>query len=105
NLPDPRHMRVKARINETKFPLVQMGQPVTVLVDAFPDRPLRGTVAEVTPISIAMRGSDVRIYYANIDIAQGFDELRPGLSAEILIKIESRHDVARVPVESIRWVN
>ncbi len=30
--------------------------------------------------------------------------LRPGLSAEIMIDIESRHKVTRVPIESIRWV-
>ena len=46
----------------------------------------------------------MRIYYANVDITEGFDDLRPGLSAEIMIDIESRHDVTRVPIESIRWV-
>jgi multidrug resistance efflux pump len=104
NLPDPQHMRVKARINESKVAMVQSGQPVIIIVDAFPDRPLKGTVAEVTPISIPLRMSDVRIYYANVDIPQGFDELRPGLSAEIMIEVETRHDVTRVPVDSIRWV-
>jgi hypothetical protein len=105
NLPDPLHMRVKARINESKVAMVQTGQPVTIHVDAFPDRPLKGTVAEVTPISIPLRLSDVRIYYANVDITQGFDELRPGLSAEIMIDIETRRDVIRVPVASIRWAS
>jgi multidrug efflux pump subunit AcrA (membrane-fusion protein) len=103
NLPDPLHMRVRAKINESKVALIQTNQPVIIRIDAFPDRPLRGVVAEVTPISIPLRGSDVRIYYANVDIIEGFDKLRPGLSAEILIAIEQRQDVTRVPVESIRW--
>ena len=46
-------------------------------MDAFPDRPLKGIVGEVTPISIPIRGSDVRIYYANVEITEGFDALRP----------------------------
>ncbi len=104
NLPDPQRMRVKAKINESKVALVHMGQPAIITVNAFPGRPLKGIVAEVTPISIPIRGSDVRIYYANVDITQGFDALRPGLSAQIMIEVETRHNVVRVPVESIRWV-
>ena len=75
-----------------------------MIVDAFPERPLKGVVAEVTPISIPIRGSDVRIYYANVDITEGYDALRPGLSAEIMIEVERRQDVTRVPIEAIRWV-
>jgi multidrug efflux pump subunit AcrA (membrane-fusion protein) len=104
NLPDPKNMRVKAKINESKVAMVQTGQPVLIHIDAFPDRPLKGVVEEITPISIPLRGSDVRIYYANVDITGGFEELRPGLSAEIIIEIETRHDVTRVPVDAIRWV-
>jgi hypothetical protein len=103
NLPDPLHMRVRAKINESKVALVQTGQAANVFVDAFPDRPLKGVVAEVTPISIPIRGSDVRIYYANIDIKEGFDALRPGLSAEIIVEVERRENVTRVPIDAIRW--
>jgi HlyD family secretion protein len=105
NLPDPQHMRVRAKINESKVALVHMGQPAIIIVDAFPARPMKGIVREVTPISVTIRDSDVRIYYANVDITQGFDDLRPGLSAEIMVDIESRHDVVRVPLESIRWAD
>ena len=47
----------------------------------------------------------MRIYYANVDIVEGFDALRPGLSAEIQIEVERRESVTRVPVESIRWID
>ncbi|HKI18643.1 MAG TPA: hypothetical protein VKA15_12220 [Isosphaeraceae bacterium] len=57
------------------------------------------------PIPIPLRGSDVRVYYANIDIQNGFEDLRSGLSAEIVFQVESRRSVTRVPVESIRWVD
>lgn len=103
SLPDPQHMRVKARINESKFPLVQTGQPVLIMVDAFPDRPLQGNVAEITPISIPLQASDVRVYYANVQIEGGFNELRPGLSAQIAIKVDSRHKAKRIPIEAVRW--
>ncbi len=105
NLPDPNHMRVKAKINESKVSMVHTGQVASILIDAYPGRPLRGVVTEVMPIPIPLRGSDVRVYYANIDIQNGFEDLRPGLSAEIVFQVESRRSVTRVPVESIRWVD
>jgi multidrug efflux pump subunit AcrA (membrane-fusion protein) len=104
NLPDPKHMRVKARINESKVSMVHSGQRALIRVDAFHDRPLHGTVAEVTPINTPLNGSDVRVYYANVEIREGFDDLRPGLSAEVTFDIDSRRGVTRVPIESIRWV-
>ena len=98
-------MRVKAKINESKMALVREGQKAIIVTDAYPDRPLDGVVAEVTPISIPIRGSDVRIYYANVNIKEGFEGLRPGMSAEIVIEIEQKHEVTRVPIDAIRWVN
>ncbi len=74
------------------------------MVDAFPDRPLHGRVAEITPINVPLNSSDVRVYYANVEIEAGFDDLRPGLSAEVNFLVDSRHDVTRIPLESIRWI-
>jgi HlyD family secretion protein len=104
SLPDPKHMRVKARVNESKVTMIHTGQRVIVKVDAFPERPLRGTVGEVTAINTPLNGSDVRIYYANVEIDQGFDDLRPGLSAEVMFHVDSRPGVTRVPLDSVRWI-
>jgi HlyD family secretion protein len=104
SLPDPKHMRVKARVNESKVTMIHTGQRVIVKVDAFPERPLHGTVGEVTAINTPLNASDVRIYYANVEIDQGFDDLRPGLSAEVEFHVNSRPGVTRVPLQSVRWV-
>jgi len=104
NLPDPLHMRVRARINESKLSLVHTGQRARIVVDAFPDRPLQGRVAEITPINVPLNASDVRVYYANVNIEAGFDDLRPGLSAEVNFMVDSRREVTRIPLEAVRWV-
>jgi hypothetical protein len=106
-LPDPKHMRVKTRINETKVSHVQSGQPALVRVDAFPNRPLHGTVAEITAISTPVNGpfSDVRIYYATVNIEEGFADLRPGLTAEVLFKSNTRTNVTRLPVQAVRPID
>jgi multidrug resistance efflux pump len=106
-LPDARHMRVKTRINETKLGYIKTGQPAVVKIDAFPDRELRGTVAEVTAISSPVNGpfSDVRVYYAMVNIEEGFADLRPGLTAEVFFRSSTRSGITRIPVQSIRLID
>jgi multidrug resistance efflux pump len=107
-LPDPNHMQVKAKVNESKVSLIQSGQPARIVIDAFPDRPLQGTVTEITPIPAPASGafSDVRVYYAVVKIdSGGFKELRPGLSAEVSLLIDTRPHVTRVPIQSVRWIH
>jgi len=104
---DPRHLQVRARINESQVALVRSGQPVLIHLDAFPDRPLRGSVAAIIPIPSLADGpySDVRYFYATVRIESGgFDELSSGLSAELEFLVQTRRRVTRVPLESIRWV-
>jgi multidrug efflux pump subunit AcrA (membrane-fusion protein) len=109
-LPDPNQMQVKARINESKVALIKPGQQAWIRIDAFPDRPLRGTVRDVTAIPApATIAADVRVYYAIVAIPSGgFEELRPGLSAEVTFLIsepEKKPRVTRVPVRAVRWIN
>jgi multidrug efflux pump subunit AcrA (membrane-fusion protein) len=103
-LPDPKHMRVKTRINETKLAQIKTGQRALIKVDAFPERPLTGSAAEITAISTPVNGpySDVRIYYAMVNIDQGFDDLRPGLTAEVFFQGDARKGVPRVPLQALR---
>ncbi len=106
DLPNPQHMQVRARINETKLAQVKEGMSVSIRLDAFPDRILRGKVSEVMPISAPANGptSDVRIYYAVIDLESEFDELRPGLSAEVDFYVGTLSTVTRVPLQAVRHV-
>jgi len=107
-VPDPKNMRVKARINESKTSLVQVGQRVIIRVDAFPKEPLTGTVETITaiPAPSSISNLDVRVYYAMISLDKGgFEGLRPGMSAEVNFRIETQHDIVRVPHRTIRWLN
>jgi multidrug resistance efflux pump len=107
NLPDPSRMRVKAKINETKLSNIDKGMTAWVRIDAFPDRVLTGTVAEVTAIPTAAMGpiSDVKNYSAMVDLEiGGFQGLKPGMSAEVGFMLDGRRNVTRVPIQAIRWV-
>lgn len=102
---DPRHLQVRATINESQIGRLRSGQAVLIHLEAFPDRPMSGTLAEIMPISSLTNGpfSDVHSYYATVRIESGgFDELRSGLTAELEFLVESRHQVPRVPLEATR---
>jgi HlyD family secretion protein len=102
---DPRHLQVRATINESQIARLRPGQSVLIHLEAFPNRPLVGTVAEIMPVSSLTNGpfSDVHSYYATVRIESGgFDDLRSGLTAELEFLVESRHQVPRVPLEATR---
>ena len=61
-------------------------------------------MGEVTAINTPLNASDVRIYYANVEIDEGFDDLRPGSAPRSIFHVDSRPGVTRVPLESVRWV-
>jgi len=106
-LPDPNRMRIKARINETKVSQIKTGQKCSIVIDAYPDRKLTGTVTDVTVISTPVNGpfSDVRVYFALIAIDKAFDGLRPGLSGEVTFLYDQRKQVERLPIAAIREVD
>ena len=102
--PTPSTCVSKRKVNESKLTFVHAGQAARIVIDAFADRPLKGKVSSVTAINTPLNASDVRIYYANVDITEGFADLRPGLSAEVVFLVDSRRDVTRVPLSAVRWV-
>ncbi|MBX6316476.1 MAG: HlyD family efflux transporter periplasmic adaptor subunit, partial [Isosphaeraceae bacterium] len=106
-LPDPKQMRVRVRVNESKVGPLRVGQEAVVWIDAFPERPFPGRLVDLSPIPAPaqMFNSDVKVYYALVDLETGdFDGLCPGLSAEVEFEIDARRDVVRIPLRAIRWV-
>jgi HlyD family secretion protein len=105
-LPDPKHMRVKVKVNESKMSSIRPGQKAEIRIEAFPNMPLTGTVTDITAIPAPMgMVSDVKIYFAMVTIdTGGFNELRPGMTAEVAFFVDSEAKTTRIPVQSVRWV-
>lgn len=108
NLPDPKEMRIKCKVNETKVAKVQIGMPVKIQIDAIADRVFDGKVTELTAIPAPAEGpiSEIHVYYAMISIDTGdFDGLKPGLSALVHFAADFENDVPVVPVSAVRWID
>ena len=105
---DPCHLRVRAKINESQVARIKPGQPVLIHLEAFPDRPMRGSVAAIVPIPSLASGQfpDVRTFYATVRIDSGdFDVLTYGLECRARNPGGHPCHVARVPLQAIRWAD
>ena len=85
---------------------VAVGQRVKVSIDAFPDQELTGTVIKVAVVADsanAFMNPDLKVYPTTIKIDGTHDWLRPGMSSEIEILVQSLGDVIYVPVQAVTY--
>ena len=80
------------------------GQPAMIRVDAFPERPLKGHVKTVATVASATdwMASDVKVYSTVVSIDEPLRGLKPGMSAEVTIHVNSTlEDVMAIPVQAV----
>jgi RND family efflux transporter MFP subunit len=102
-LPDPKRMQVKAKINEAKIALVATGMSASIRLDAFPDRELVGKVEKVNeyPAPTGWFSSNVKEYETLVRIENSVEGMRPGLTAEVKIRVAHLKEVLQVPVQAV----
>ena len=102
-LPDPKKMQVAAKINEAQVTNVKEGMPVTIRLDAHPDREFEGVVEKVNeyPAAASWWAGSVKEYETVIKILGSPPGLKPGLTAAVRIQVEYLSDVVQVPVQAI----
>ncbi|MBP3773742.1 MAG: efflux RND transporter periplasmic adaptor subunit [Bacteroidaceae bacterium] len=94
-------MRVIADIDEADIGGVQEGQRVTFTVDAFPDDVFNGNVTQVR--QEATTESNVVTYEVVISAPNDDLKLKPGLTANVTIYIQEKHDVLAIPSKALRF--
>lgn len=82
-------------VDEIDVRQVEVGQPVTIRVDAFPDRELTGRVTEIAPTAENVNG--VIAYAITIVPDETDTPLRPGMSATALITTADVPDAVLLP--------
>lgn len=93
---DVSELRVVFGVPDTRVNLVQLGAPVTVVVEALPGRALSGTVSKVAPVADAA----LRTYAVELRLA-GTIGLRPGMTATALLGDEGRQDAPVLPLSAV----
>ena len=97
---DLTRVRVRALFNETDIGAVVPGQPATVTVDAFPDRPFGGTVEKIEPSAVVQSSVTMFPVLVTLDNREGL--LKPGMNGEVTVLVERREDVLAVPNDAVR---
>ena len=97
---DLNQVRVRALVTEADIGAVQPGMNATVTVDAYPDRPFRGSVEKIEPQAVVQQS--VTMFPVLITISNVEGLLKPGMNGEVSILIERRENVLAVPNDAIR---
>ena len=99
-LHDPTKIWVEANVRETEIGRVKVGQPVAIVVDAYPDEPVSGTVERIgqattgefallpTPNPSGNFTKVTQRLPVRIAVTQRGDRLRPGMLVEVDIRVE-----------------
>ncbi|HTT68550.1 MAG TPA: efflux RND transporter periplasmic adaptor subunit [Gemmatimonadales bacterium] len=93
-------VEVQALVDETDIGKVQPGMPVTITVDAYPNRPFQGTVLKIEPQSTVSQNVTMFAVQVNIPNHEGL--LRPGMNAEVAVQIGQRQNVLAIPTAALR---
>lgn len=91
--------QVESDIYEEEIVKVKVGDPVDIEIVAFPGKTLKGKVVEIDPVEKIVE--EVVYYPVTIDFDSPPDYLKPGLTADIVIKTDFRKGVLTIPKEAL----
>ena len=93
-------VQVRALVDETDVGKIQPGKPVTVRVTAYPNQPFPGTVDKIEPQAKVDQSVTTFAVLIRLPNPQGL--LRPGMNADVEIKVDERLNVLAVPTGALR---
>ncbi len=93
-------MYIEAFIDEADVARVRRGQPVRITMDSYPNRVFDGEVIKVSPIVLGGK-QETRTFEVRIRLREKGVQIKPGMSADVEIIVESVPDVIVVPSQAI----
>jgi HlyD family secretion protein len=94
-------MQLIANVDEADVGRVRVGQEATFSVDAFPDKSFAGRIAQVRNAPIVVQ--NVVTYETLLEVGNPERLLKPGMTANISIKIEEKKNILRLPNAALRF--
>ena len=97
---DLNRLQVDAYVDETDIGKVNVGQPATFTVDAFPDKEFTGKVTAIYPKALIQQ--NVVQYDVVIAIENPEGLLRPDMTANTTVTVAKRERVLAIPNQAVR---
>lgn len=106
SLPDLTRMQVSAKIHEAMVKKISKGQPVDIKVDAVANMTFQGVVEKIATLADSRGYWDeraVKQYVTTIKIENlpADAGLKPGMTAEVTVKVKTIPNVLFVPVQAV----
>ena len=99
---NPASMRVRARVNQQDVPPLQVGQPVLVQLDAYPELHMNGKLSQLPAIGVVSNMSAKVHTFTILFSIEGSDpKLLPDLSAAIDVELERVPNSLVVPRDAL----
>lgn len=94
-------MQVLTNLDEADMGRVKVGQKARFTVDAYPDRPFEGAVSQIrlSPQTV----QNVVTYPVVLNVDNPEARLKPGMTANVAIPVDTRRDVLRVANAALRF--
>jgi len=95
---------IRDRMRDAEMRRIADGMKATIRIDAFPERPLTGHVKSVATVAAQQdwSSSDVKLYQTMVSIDESLEGLKPGMSAEVTIHVESSGEpVLTLPLQAV----
>ena len=98
---DLRLMQIDSNVDEADVGQVAVGHPVNFTVDAYPDLTFQGRVAQVRNAPIMVQ--NVVTYDTVISVDNSELKLKPGMTANVTILVDTHQSALRVPNKALRF--
>lgn len=98
-LADVSKMHFEGDVDESDVAKITVGMPAKVYVDAFPDTVFEGILTNIAPQGLMEEG--VVNFRVKAELRSDTSLLRTGMSADVQLVLDERHDVLTVPEGTI----
>ena len=102
DIPDLSQMQVICLVGEVDVKRMQLGQKACIRLEAFPGPVFHGEVVKVAPMASPQPGApNIRVFELLVDIEEQDARLKPGMSTEVEIVLETVPDVLSIPLDAV----
>lgn len=96
----PDALRLESAVSEVDVVRLQVGQPVRITLEAYPDRMLEGEVLEISPRGQSQGG--LTMFKVRVSLDRGGLDIRPGMTAMLKMVVGEERNVLVVPSAALR---
>jgi HlyD family secretion protein len=91
-IPEPSSLRVEAQLPDVDDGRIAIGNPATIVLDAFPELTFTGRVAAISAVAQESAQASLRRAFRVLVQLDRIDSerMRPGLSARVIVRVDNR---------------